>query len=55
MTSGTDLEIQVMASVYTELRRLNTQARKRVLAWVLARIEHERGKSGARSEGDQVK
>jgi hypothetical protein len=50
MTDGTDVEIQVMATVYTELRRLNANARERVMAWVLARIEHEKGKDGARPQ-----
>jgi hypothetical protein len=50
VTSGTDIELQVMAMVYTELRRLNANARERVMAYVLARIESEKGKDGAKPQ-----
>lgn len=51
MSGGdTDTEIQIMATIYHELRRLNTPARERVMVWVLARIEQEKGKDGAESK-----
>jgi hypothetical protein len=54
MISETDMEIQVMATVYSELRRLNAHARERVLAWVLARIRSEQEPEGKAQNGGKL-
>lgn len=55
MSDERDPEFDALAKVYRVLAKLDEQARARVLAWLISRLEHDRRSAEAKAAERQGK